>query len=136
MSAIHKDEYRRAAENRLVDAKVLKDANRHHAMIYLLGFVLECALAYSYCARNQKQYIQDVKGYNDRVWKNHNQLLDKLMAVGLHSLSEDLSKIAKEWKVEMRYAGDHYTSQVDKQRAEKLFDLTRSLFVRIKANSL
>lgn len=136
MSRIRKDEYRKAAENRLEDANVLKNQKRYHSMVYLSGFALECALAYYYCVKNVKEYIEEVKGYDSGVWYKHN-LGAKLKATGLDLLyKDDMEKVTKEWTVTMRYKGNLYTSKKDQERAEKLFEITKKIYKNIKAHAL
>lgn len=65
---IRKEIYKKAAIERLKDAEVLRQQGRRHTMIYLMGFVLECALAHAYCVNNNENYIEDVKTYDKSVW--------------------------------------------------------------------
>ncbi len=131
MARIRKDDYRKAAEERLKDALAMQEKRRYHTMVYLLGYVLECALAHRYCVNNCSLYIEDVKDFNAKVWYDHNRLVEKLMVSGMSHLLSDLQEVAKEWYVEMRYSGNQYTTRDRQQRAEELLQTTIILFKQI-----
>lgn len=134
MQAIRRKQYQQAAEARMQDADVLRRNKRYHSMVYMLGFVLECALANNYCMKWNKEYIQDCKGYNKNIWFQHEKLLLKLQATGLHELEKDLSKFKGYWDVNMRYHPDDFINKEEK--AEELYDLVIRLFRYMKQKTV
>lgn len=67
---MNRAEYRRVAQARLVDARVLLQARRNDAAYYLAGYVVECALKACIARQFRSGNIPD-KGSVDRLY-THN----------------------------------------------------------------
>ncbi|WNS41938.1 hypothetical protein [Paenibacillus sp. MMS20-IR301] len=136
MVAIRKDDYRKAAMERMKDAAILKNQERGHTTVYLMGFVLECMLAYCYCTRHTTEYIENVKSYNSDTWQKHERLLSKVKDAGLEAHMSQFGKFLEKWKVHMRYHPNHFPGPQGLKDANQLYDIALSLVKAINREAI
>ena len=107
-----KSQLKAAAAQRLVDARVLPEADRCVGAMYLAGFALECALKCAICEKKGVRKLQDrhpefvsARGHGRQLLLDHSGLEGRMLP-GLH---EDFVKI-RSWNVGVRYnsaTGNH-----------------------------
>lgn len=115
--------FRKLADMRLQDARVLLKNDRYHGALYLAGYSVECALKWAITRRMDKTYLPAHLEIHD---------LQKLMGesgLARHLMKEPaiaplFSALVDEWGPQGRYAA----SRLDGKKAERLYNQTKQVY--------
>lgn len=118
-----------ATKAKLKAAKILFSAGDNDTAGYLLGYVVECSLKAVICRKLKISEYPDT-GKFQNVFATHE--FDRLLLLSGYSAEIDLSKnpslfnywsiLTKDWKPDIRYNGNIYTSAVIQDKLNALED--------------